>query len=435
MSWLTQGIKNAAEGVGNWWEKDDELDRKVAVNQMVSRAYDRIPQEMLDLEAKRDKQGIGLIPDNRGDIKKAFADEEGYEKYGQQFLNMQKGYLNDGIKRGWTPSELQEYKDTHDGQAPSANMYSPGDEEYHRRVKGINLTNALLGDRDKETFIGTDYDPADAAADDYMAHDEYRDLLETDDAGGYLKWENLRNLMDNQYMGGGRVFVPSGERGFQNVARYFTHRDDGTGKLESFIDGTGEWLYDLGASLIGAEQSDTGKEIQNTLLAKKMSDRASPIVAETDDLEARAADANDMLGMKDNLDHIDYAMAYKNRTGENPHWTEEAVMNALPGFADWLGLLGPATAAGRSLAGGGLKSALKSGAKVAALEASTEDAPIMLGLSVPQTLMSDPNNMTNEQIAEEIIRKQGLHEDFTNRKGQMVQDRLNAAKDDRMIYR
>lgn len=435
MSWITEGIKNAAEGVGNWWEKDDKLDRKVAVNQMVSRAYDRIPQEMLDLEAKRDKQGIGLIPDNRADIKKAFAGEEGYEKYGQQFLNMQKGYLNDGIKRGWTPSEIDEYKATHDGQAPSPNMYSPGDEEYYRRVKGINLTNALLGDRDKETFIGTDYDPADAAADGYMAHDEYRDLLETDDAGGYLKWENLRNLMDNQYMGGGRVFVPSGERGFQNVARYFTHRDDGTGKLESLVNGTGEWLYDLGASLIGAEQSDTGKEIQNTLLAKQMSDRASPIVAETDDLEARAADANEMLGLKDNLDHIDYAMAYKNRTGENPHWTEEAVMNALPGFADWLGLLGPATAAGRSLAGGGLKSALKSGAKVAALEASTEDAPIMLGLSVPQTLMSDPNNMTNEQIAEEIIRKQGLHEDFTNQTGQMIQDRLNAAKDDRMIYR
>lgn len=435
MSWLSQGIKNAAESVGNWWEKDDELDRKVAVNQMVNRAYDRIPQEMLDLEAQRDKQGIGLIPDNRGDIKKAFAGEEGYEKYGQQFLNMQKGYLNDGIKRGWTPSEIDEYKASHDGQAPSPNMYSPGDEEYHRRAKAISLTNALLGDRDKETFIGTDYDPADAAADDYMAHDEYRDLLEMDDSGGYLKWENLRNLMDNQYMGGGRVFVPSGERGFQNVARYFTHRDDGTGKLESFVDGTGEWLYDLGASLIGAEQSDTGKEIQNTLLAKKMSDRASPIVAETDDLEARAADANDMLGMKDNLDHIDYAMAYKNRTGENPHWAEEAVMNALPGFADWMGLLGPATAVTRGVGAGSLKAGLKAGAKVAALEASTEDAPIMLGLSVPQTLMSDPNNMTNEQIAEEIIRKQGLHEEFTNRKGQMVQERLNAAEDDRMMYR
>ena len=236
-------------------------------------------------------------------------------------------------------------------------------------------------------------------------------------------------------MGGGRVFVPSGERGFQNVARYFTHRDDGTGKLESFIDGTGEWLYDLGASLIGAEMSDTGKEIQNTLLAKQMSDRASPIVAETDDLAARTADANEMVGLKDNLDHIDYAMAYKNRTGENPHWVEEAVMNALPGFADWLGLLGPATAVTRGLGAGSLKAGLKAGAKVAALEASTEDAPIMLGLSVPQTLMSDPNNMTKEQIAEEIIRKQGLHEDFTNQTGQMIQDRLNAAKDDRMIYR
>ena len=54
MSWLSQGIKNAAESVGNWWEKDDKLDRKVAVNQMVSRAYDRIPQYIRDAEPKLD---------------------------------------------------------------------------------------------------------------------------------------------------------------------------------------------------------------------------------------------------------------------------------------------------------------------------------------------------------------------------------------------
>ena len=43
--------------------------------------------------------------------------------------------------------------------------------------------------------------------------------------------------------------------------------------------------------------------------------------------------------------------------------------------------------------------------------------PQLCLIIVPQT-QSDPNNMTNEQIAEEIIRKQGLHEEFTKKNQQ-----------------
>ena len=67
---------------------------------MVSRAMTIIPQEMLDLEAKRDKD-IGLIPDNRADIKKALPVRRAM-KARSAILNMQKAYPNDESK-GWTP--------------------------------------------------------------------------------------------------------------------------------------------------------------------------------------------------------------------------------------------------------------------------------------------------------------------------------------------
>ena len=56
-------------------------------------------------------------------------------------------------------------------------------------------------------------------------------------------------------------------------------------------------LYDTGAELaIGIpEQSENGKKIENMQRAAEMSERASPIVGSHDSLEARNADAANMM--------------------------------------------------------------------------------------------------------------------------------------------
>ena len=424
---MFDGVKavydNNAEAVGNWWESDPELDKKVALNSMVHRTLDRTGR------------WVGKTP-MASDIKAGLLGDEDKRQKAELFAQMQSEpyTMNKGVARGWSQKDMAKYQEDHEGRMPGPNDYSPGDQEYNKRIGGIELTNALLGPAEKSKAIGTSggavqgtYDPRDQAYDDYLNNPESRELLTQSEDGSYLNGQSLNNIMDNQYMGAGRVLVPSGERGFQNVARYYTHRDDKSNKLQSLAKGTGEFLYDSGAALIGAEQSDNGKAIANTLLAKQMSDRASPIVGDHDNLDDRRADAEEMAGMKENLDHVDYAEAYKHRTGENPHWAEAAAMNALPGFADWMGLITPAAVL-QAGAKAGIKPALKAAGKAAMMEAATEDAPIMGGISIPQTLLMGENTSTPEEIATKIQGKRDLHQDMTNGTGQKIKQRLNSAK-------
>ena len=417
------------DGVAEYLTKDPQLDKKVALNSMVHRTLDRtgrIP---------------GMTP-MASDIKAGLLGDEDNRQNAEVFAQMQASpqVLNEGVARGWSPDDMAKYQEDHEGRMPGPNDYSPGDKEYNKRIGGIELTNALLGPAEKSKAIGTSggtvqstYDPRDQAYDDYLNNPESRELLTQGEDGSYLNGENLNNIMDNQYMGAGRVLVPSGERGFQNVARYYTHRDDKSNKLQSLAKGTGEFLYDSGAALLGAEQSDNGKAIANTLLAKQMSDRASPIVGDHDNLDDRRADAEEMAGMKENLDHVDYTEAYKHRTGENPHWAEAAAMNALPGFADWMGLITPAAVL-QAGARSGIKPALKAAAKAGLMEAATEDAPIMGGISIPQALLTNENTSTPEEIATKIQGKRDLHQDMTNGTGQKIKQRLNSAKEKNVYH-
>ena len=68
------------------------------------------------------------------------------------------------------------------------------------------------------------------------------------------------------------------------------------------------------------------------------------------------------------------------------------------------------------------------------MEAATEDAPIMGGISIPQALLTNENTSTPEEIATKIQGKRDLHQDMTNGTGQKIKQRLNSAKEKNVYH-
>lgn len=415
MSWLSEGI----DAAGEWFNKNPELDRKVAFNQMVHRGFDRIRNKTEGMGEGAYAAGLErkLVP-SVSDVKASLLGGED-KTAGERFSNWQKETLEDGIGRGWSPEDIEKYRQENDGRAPGPNDYAPGDVEYNKRVRGNELAKALLGPAEKSKMIGTaggavqgTYDPRDQAYDKFMNNPEVRPTLEQNEDGTWASGENMNRLMDNQYNPIGNVLVNSGRAGEQSVANYFTHRDDGSGKGMSFLKGLGEMLYDTAAEspqwfgFKGFEQSENGKKIENIQRAAEMSERASPIVGSHDSLEARNADAANMRGMKDKLDYLNNAVSYKNAHGKNPHWLESAAMNTIPMFADWMGGVAGLTATGK----GTLKSGLKASAKAIGQEALLEDLPMMGPISVASEAMQNPLEMNQEQVKQIIDDRNKAHQ-------------------------
>ena len=151
MSWLSEGIDAAAE----WFSKNPELDRKVAFNQMVHRGYDRIRNNLNSITPDGYETMInrGNMP-SVSDVKESLLGGENKQD-GRIFADWQKETLEDGIGRGWSPEDIEKFRQENDGRAPGPNDYAPGDVEYNKRVRGNELAEALLGPAVKSKMIGT----------------------------------------------------------------------------------------------------------------------------------------------------------------------------------------------------------------------------------------------------------------------------------------
>ena len=431
MSWLSEGIDAAAE----WFSKNPELDRKVAFNQMVHRGFDRTRDRLNNSSINYEQSLANKILPSVSDVKESLLGGENKQD-GEMFLRMQERTLNDNVARGWSPEDIEKYRQENDGRAPGPNEYSPGDVEYQKRLRGNELAKALLGPKTitshfvnaSPTGMGTSHDiqvdPRDVAFERFQEDPEVRSALVKGPDGSYVNGETMNNLMDNQYNPLGSFLVATGRAGEQSVANYMTHRDDGSGKGMSFLKGLGEMLYDTGAELVGAEQSENGKKIENMQRAAEMSERASPLVGSHDSLEARNADAENMMKQKEKTEYLNHAISYKNAHGKNPHWLESAAMNTIPMFADLMGAVAPMTVVSK----GGWKGVPKAMAKAAAKEAVLEDLPPMAAMGVGSQAIQDPLEMNQEQVKQVIDDRNKTHQEFTNKTGKTIQKRLDNVK-------
>lgn len=430
MSWLSEGIDAASE----WFSKNPELDRKVALNQMVHRGFDRIRNKTEGMGEGAYAAGLerGLVP-SVSDVKASLLGGED-KTAGERFVNWQEETLNDNVARGWSPEDIEKYRQENDGRAPGPNEYSPGDVEYQKRLRGNELAKALLGPKTITShFVNASptagmgmshdiqVDPRDTAFERFQEDPVEQSALVKGPDGSYVNGETFNNLMDNQYNPLGSFLVATGRAGEQSVANYMTHRDDGSGKGMSFLKGLGEMLYDTGAELVGAEQSENGKKIENIQRAAEMSERASPLVGSHDNLEDRNAEAAELSGMKDKLDYVNHAVSYKNAHGKNPHWLESAAMNTIPMFADWMGAVAPMTAVSKS----GWKGVPKAALKASLVEAASEDLPMMAPVAVGSQAMQDPLSMNQKQVKQVIDDRNQAHKDFSNGIGKKIKDRMD----------
>ena len=148
---------------------------------------------------------------------------------------------------------------------------------------------------------------------------------------------------------------------------------------------------------------------------------ASPLVGSHDNLEDRNAEAAELSGMKDKLDHVNHAVSYKNAHGKNPHWLESAAMNTIPMFADWMGVVAPMTAVSKT----GWKGVPKAALKASLIEASSEDLPMMTPVAVGSQAMQDPLSLNQEQVKQVIDDRNQAHKDFSNGTGKKIKERLD----------
>ena len=439
MSWLSEGIDAAAE----WFSKNPELDRKVAFNQMVHRGYDRIRNNLNSITPNGYETMInrGNMP-SVSDVKKSLLGGENKQD-GRIFADWQKETLNDNVARGWSPEDIEKYRQENDGRAPGPNEYSPGDVEYQKRLRGNELAEALLGPKtitshfvnaSPTTGMGTSHDiqvdPRDVAFERFQEDPEVRSAFVKGPDGSYVNGETMNNVMDNQYNPVGSFLVATGRAGEQSVANYMTHRDDGSGKGMSFLKGLGEMLYDTAAEspqwfgFKGFEQSENGKKIENMQRAAEMSERASPLVGSHDSLEARNADAENMMKQKEKTEYLNHAISYKNAHGKNPHWLESAAMNTIPMFADLAGAVAPLTAVSKA----GWRGVPKAMAKAAAKEAVLEDLPPMTAMGVGSQALEDPLEMNQEQVKQVIDDRKKTHQEFSKKTGKTIKERLDNVK-------
>ena len=408
------------DGIAEWLTKDPELDKKVALNSMVHRTLDR--------------SGRSLTP-MASDIKAGLLGDEDKRQAAEVFAQIQAhpSVMGHDLKRGWSPVDIENYRQKNDGRSPGPNVYAPGDVEYQKRLRGKELTEALLGPKTVTSHMtnasptagmgashAVQVDPRDTAYERFQEDPTERSALQKGPDGTYANGETMNNLMDNQYNPIGSFLVGTGRAGEQSVANYFTHRDDGSGKGMSFLKGMGEMLYDTGAEFVGAEQSENGKKIENIQRAAEMSEMASPLVGNHLNDEERNAEAAEMSGMKDKLDYLNHAVSYKNAHGKNPHWLESAAMNTIPMLADWMGVIAPLTAVSKT----GLKGVPKAALKASLIEAGSEDLPMMAPIAVGGQAMQDPLDMNQEEVKKVVADRNQAHKDFSNGTGQKIKERM-----------
>jgi hypothetical protein len=398
--------------------RNDDLEKKSALNQMVHRTMDR---------TGRDRNMAS------SDIKDSLLKKEGSDpNVAKVFRDVQSRDIMKGAKPGWSQSDSQKFHEE-TGRYPGANDYSPGDQEINKRHRGLQLTDALMGPELKSKMIGTaggsvqgTYDPRDKAFEDFQNNPETRQLLEQNADGTYVSAENMMNLVNNQYMGAGRVFVPTGERGMANVQEYFTHRNkEGEDILDKLANGVRDWTDDMDDSMyrtLGYDipHSETSQRIQNRMLNKQWQDLASKPVDEGDGFDGNGGSdirQNDLNYLDyDKLDGLDYSGAMYRTTGRRPSKLETAIGESIPMFADAMTLAGPAV--------GGLKYGAKFATAAALSDLLLEEAPMNFGLGGVATFLSPADERTKEELNEETAAINQQHQDFTTKGAPEIKKRL-----------
>ena len=451
MNPFLKAIDKFAYDTADWWNRDEDLEQKSAVNQMVHGTYDRARKNMSPAayDVALDTQVFPSVTD----VKQSLLSKGQDTDAGKQFQKMQAELRDTNVNRGQVA-----------GERLNRNEFSEGDKEYRRRGREMEYTDALLGPARKKALFGdqgvldrifpywqinsdgasaaSSYDPRKFALENLQDEEDVNEIpwFHRDSSGSYLNQETMTGLLDNQYTGAGQLFVPSGERGFQNVARYFTHRDDGKGKLDSLLAGLGEFASDsaigIGRTLGLTDQdySDTGQEIQRSMLAKKIEDLASVPV---EDGPNRNAEAQELEDMYERLGYLDYDKGHFLAHGKQPHWTEVAAMNALPGLADVTGLAAGVNGLVRGGMKSGLRGALLAGSNAARREAY-EDAITNLGVSTGLTyaneLAGGTPEPTRQQVLDQILMNNNYHDAFDreNKQELLRQKLLQAMPGDRL---
>lgn len=423
MSWLSEGI----DAVGNWWGSNPDVDKRSAANAMIHRTYDRLRPMAGDAEGFGDLLEQDVIP-NIADVRSALMNnlEDDVEEHtpeesmtGKRFTKMQKFTENSGIKRGWTEQEVADYEAKH-GERPDPNLFSPGDKEHEVRVREMELAKALLGPETKYDgwnrvsfhhgkMIPTgNWQPADAGVSNLRRaqNSDYDSVLHLNERGTRINQESMDGVLDNPYKGLGQVMVPAGDRGMQNVGRYYTHRTDKAGPFTSALLGTAELIGDTIADWTGGEGTGKNEEIENYITGKAMARLASPIVDEGTS-EERAKEADALKNLESDLMYADYDTVYKDAYGKAPGKHQSIVMDALPAMADLTGLV----AGGAGWAKGGMK-----GATAAILgEAVQEDLPTTV-LASAALEAGQNRDTTPEQATQVIAQKKQAHKDFDREK-------------------
>ena len=416
--------------------RNDDLEKKSALNQMVHRTMDRSGRDRF--VASGTENGINLSPST---IKDALLKKEGSDpSAAKAFRGMQAESIMNGAKPGWSQSDSQKFYEEK-GRHPGANDYSPGDQEINKRYRGLQLTDALMGP-DTETryyasssptagmganTVAEEYDPREVAYEQFAENSpEKRSILQKDLTGSYVNAETLMNGLNNQYMGAGRVFVPLQERGMANMQEYLTHRTKrGEDFLDKLVNGASEFRDDMDDSIyrtLGYDipHSETSQKVQNRMLKKQYQDLASKPVDEGDGFDGnggsdiRQADL-DYLDYPD-LDGLTYRDARKHTTGEYPGMLEEIAGEGLPMLMDATTLLGPLAVGKYAGLGAGLSALLS--------DLMYEELPMNLGLTGAATMLAPRENKTMEQLDQEVKAINQQHQDFTTKAAPEIKKRL-----------
>lgn len=429
-------MSNPFQPIMDWAYRKPELEKQVALNQVVHNTLDR--------GLNRRFMSASKIPPS--EIKSSLmapAEERSPEQAAMlkkfQFLQNDPNTFTAGLKRGWTPDEREKYFDEY-GSYPGANDYSAGDIEYNRRVAGSNLVKSLVNPAETTK--------ASTAAKKHTTHDQAflnyqnskrntRPLLQYTDSGvAFDNPENIANVMDNYHMGAGRVLKPLGQRGYENMHRYYNSRgEEDESTAEAFLKGTGELLLDTGKAIgrqagLDIPYSKRDQAVQNALAAQWLSDSGTQMFDEQDmelleDGTSRQELAESYESLGEQTAPMSVPDSFKLATGRMPNGVERLYNETLPMLADYSTIAAPLVAG--TFGQKGLLNALKAGGGMFLKDMLLEEVPTNTPLVGASILATGEQEKSMDELRGIAQQKEQIHQqlsdpelDFVNRANQKL---------------
>ena len=424
-------MSNPFQPIMDWAYRKPELEKKVALNQVVHNTLDRGLNRRLMSANRTPPSAIkSALMTPAGD--RSPEQEDTLGKF--QLLQNDPNTFTQGLKRGWTPDEREKYFDKY-GSYPGANDYSAGDIEYNRRVAGSDLVKSLVkpAETTKASTAAKKHTTHDQAFLNYTDSDRNtRPLLQYTDSGvAFDNPENIANVMDNYHMGAGRVLKPLGQRGYENMHRYYNSRaEEDEGTAEAFLKGTGELLLDTGKALgrqagLDIPRSERDQAVQNALAAQWLSDSGTQMFDEQDmelledgTTRQELAEAYESLG--EETAPMSVPDSFKLATGRMPNGFERLYNETLPMLADYSTAVAPLAAA--TFGQKGFVNALKAGGAMALKDMLLEEIPTNTPLTGASILATGQQEKSMDELREIAEQKRQTHQqladpelDFVNR--------------------